>query len=155
MSQPPGTLMLSAVVRKALGPWEPILNMGGKEGLRESKLNPQGQRGIRSGGWSVVCSYPTQRRQMVKRPSHEENYFRDLKVTLCGRSMERGHPWGWWERVPRGNNDGRGSWRISRGQITRRPDTLRERLDCILRPRKTLKGLKLDRRLSGLGLRNH
>ena len=77
--------MLSAVVRRALGPWEPTLNMGGKEGLRKSKLSPQGQRGIRSGGWSVVCSYPTQRRQTVKRPSQETQMYRTVFWTLWER----------------------------------------------------------------------
>lgn len=75
--------MLSAVVRKALGP----VLMG--EGLRKSQLNPGGGGRVRSGGgvWRVriLC-----RRKRLCPVGGKLGDFMELKVTLCGGSAARG-----------------------------------------------------------------
>lgn len=47
-----------------------------------------------------------QRKRLKKGPLERKlGDLRELKVTLCGKSVERGHIGRWWERVLGGSSD--------------------------------------------------
>lgn len=69
----------------------------------------------------MVWSHPMQRKRLTKGPLERKlGDLRELKVTLCGKSVEMGHIGRWWETVLRESSD-EGvkdeSGEISRGQF--------------------------------------